>query len=96
VEFAISAKGRVTDFAVTSAEPPGVFDSVVTAYVRALQFDVPSDWEASGGAAHKFHFGFVFLLRPCRDGGPCQELEPLPADQSFTVKTEPLALPTKH
>ena len=93
VEFAISPKGRVTDLVVASAEPPGVFDSAVTTYVRALQFDVPSDWGASGAASHKFHFSFLFLLRPCRETGPCQELEPLPADQSVTVKTAPLALP---
>jgi TonB family protein len=96
LEFAISAKGRATDLAVTSAEPPGVFDGVVAKYVQALQFEVPSDWEASGGARRKFHFGFLFLLRPCRDTGPCEELEPFPADQSFTVKTAPLPLPTGH
>src|ERR1700752_3441026 len=54
VEFEISPKGRVVGLTVVSAEPQGIFDPAVTRYVQALQFDVPGDWEASGGAHHKY------------------------------------------
>jgi len=83
VVFEISPQGHVLDPRITSAEPQGVFDAAVLAYVHALEFDVPGDWEASGGAHQEFYFGFVFRLRPCRE--PCEELLPFPADRSIIV-----------
>jgi TonB family protein len=96
VEFAISPKGRVVDASVTSADPRGVFDDTAISYVRALEFDVPADWESSGGPNHRYHFSFVFLFRPCLDTTPCEELAPLPADRSVTVTTPPLAPAPGH
>ena len=93
VEFEISPKGQVVGLAVLSAEPQGMFDPAVTRYVQALQFDVPGDWEASGGTHHKYRLSFVFLLRPCTPSGPCQELEQFPADMPFKITTEPLPPP---
>ena len=90
VEFKISQKGRVSALAVTLAEPSGAFDAAALHYVRDLQFDVPTDWEASGGMDQSFHFGFIFLLRPCQVTGPCEELAPYTADRSFWIIQAPL------
>jgi TonB family protein len=96
VEFAISPKGRPVDVAVTAAEPQGVFNDTVTSYIRALQFDVPTDWEASGAARVKYHISFVFLLRPCREGVPCDDIVQFPADSSVMITRPPLAPAPKH
>jgi TonB family protein len=93
VEFKISKKGRVSAMAVILAEPSGAFDAVALHYVRDLQFDVPIAWEASGGTNKSFHFGFVFLLRPCQATGPCEELAPYTADRSFWIIQAPLSSP---
>ena len=90
VEFKISQKGRVSALAVTLAEPSGAFDAAALHYVHDLQFDVPIDWEASGGMDQSFHFGFIFLLRPCQVTGPCEELAPYAADRSFWIIQAPL------
>jgi TonB family protein len=92
VEFEISPEGRAVDLTITSSEPQGVFDKTVTMYVLGGQFDVPSDWETSGGTHRRYHMSFLFLLRPCRATGPCEELAPFPADGSVTVTRPPLAL----
>lgn len=91
VEFQISRKGRAVDATIVSAEPQKVFDRVVTEYMRAVEYSVPGDWEASGGSHHKYRISFVFLLRPCREGEPCEEPAGFPADTSVTVTGSPLA-----
>jgi TonB family protein len=96
VEFSISARGRTSDVAIVSAEPPGIFDSTVAKFVRELQFDVPGNWMASGGPQHKYHLSFVFLLRPCRDPTPCDQIASFPADDTYTVTTAPLPAPSGH
>jgi TonB family protein len=87
VEFKISSKGRVVDLRIASAEPQGVFDSTVKKYMRALEFDVPGDWEASGGTNHKFHFGFVFRLQSCPGAVSRVEPVPFPADYRHITVT---------
>jgi TonB family protein len=96
VEFSISQQGRTTNVLVSSAEPPGVFDSTVMEFVRELQFDVPGDWVASGGPQHKYHVSFVFLFRPCRNAAPCEEIAPFPADNTIRITTAPLPAPSGH
>jgi TonB family protein len=91
VEFEISSKGRVVDPKIVSAEPPGAFESTVTALVRGWKFDVPSNWESLGGTTHAFHAGFIFILRPCRTTGPC-DVAPFPADTSITITGSRLPL----
>jgi TonB family protein len=96
VEFAISPEGRAVDVTVAAAEPQGVFDDTVTSYIRGLQFDVPTNWEASGAALLKYHISFAFLLRPCRDGVPCDDIPQFPADSSVTITRPPVAPAPKH
>jgi TonB family protein len=93
VEFKISQKGRVSELAVTLAEPSHAFDAAALHYVHDLQFDVPIDWEASGGTNQSFHFGFIFLLRPCQATGPCEEPALYSADRSFWIIQAPLPPP---
>jgi TonB family protein len=93
VEFKISQKGRVNVLAVTLAEPAGAFDDAALNYVHGLEFDVPADWGRSGGANQSFHFGFIFLLRPCQASGPCEEPAPYSADRSFWIIQAPLPSP---
>ena len=90
VEFKISQEGRVTALAVTLAEPAGAFDAAALHYVRDLEFDVPTNWRTSGGTNQSFHFGFIFLLRPCLATGPCEEPTPYSADRSFWIIQAPL------
>jgi TonB family protein len=90
VEFKISQKGRVSALAVTMAEPAGAFDAAALHYVHDLEFDVPTNWATSGGTNHSFHFGFIFLLRPCQSIGACEEPVPYSADRSFWIIQAPL------
>ena len=95
VEFVISSKGRVTfpPTVLLAEEPEGrvILQTAALSYVRQAQFDVPSDWQASGGAQHKFRFSVVFLLRPCREAEPCEEPAPyFGADRSFTITAPPV------
>ena len=92
VEFEISLKGRVVNPKIISAEPSDVFEGTVTALVRGWEYDVPSNWESSGGTTHLFRVGFIFLLRPCRATGPCN-VTPFPADTSVTITGDRLPLP---
>lgn len=94
VEFAISPKGRVIDPpAVTLAEPEDGtlrLQEAALSYVRQVEFDIPSNWAESGGPRRKFHFSFVFLIRPCQEAEPC--VEPAPyfgADRWFTIAAPP-------
>ena len=92
VEFTISPRGRVSyPPTVILAEPEGrILQEGALSYVRRLEFDVRSDWEASGGPHHKFRFSFVFLLLPCREGEPCEEPAPyFGADRWFTITAPP-------
>jgi TonB family protein len=93
VEFKISQKGRVSALAVTLAEPSGAFDAAALHYMHDLQFDVPIDWAASGGTNRSFHFGFIFLLRPCQATWPCEEPARYSADRSFWIIQAPLPPP---
>lgn len=93
VEFKISKKGRVSALAVTLSEPVSAFDGAALHYVHDLEFDVPADWGSSGGTNRSFHFGFIFLLRPCQTAGPCEELAPYSADRSFWIVQAPLPPP---
>jgi TonB family protein len=93
VEFKISKKGRVSALAVTLAEPAGAFDAAALHYVHDLEFDVPTNWGTSGGTNQSFHFGFIFLLRPCQAIGPCEEPAPYSADRSFWIIQAPLPPP---
>jgi hypothetical protein len=96
-QFGISGKGRVVDLQVISAEPPGVFEGAITTYLRSMDFDVPSDWEASGGLGRRYRLGFVFLLRPCRSTIPCEEVQPYQTDlQPVIVTTTPLSTGSGH
>src|SRR5215469_1057322 len=96
-QFGISGKGRVVDLQVISAEPPGVFEGAVTNYLRSADFDVPSDWEASGGLGRRYRLGFVFLIRPCRSTIPCEEVQPYQTDlRPVIVTSTPLASGSGH
>lgn len=95
VEFTISPRGRVgsAPIVVMALEPEGqiILREAALSYLRSAEFDVPSDWEASGGPRHKFRFSFVFLLRPCREAGPCEEPAPyFGADRWFTIMASPV------
>jgi TonB family protein len=96
VEFAVSSKGRVVDTAIVSSEPRGAFEDAVKAYMKSVEFDVPRDWEASGGSQHKYHFSFVFILRPCRETVPCEEPAPFEADGAIKVTGSSLPPPPTH
>jgi hypothetical protein len=96
-QFGVSGKGRVVDLQVISAEPPGVFEGAVTTYLRSVDFDVPSDWEASGGLSRRYRLGFVFLIRPCRSTIPCEEVQPYQTDlRPVIVTTTPLSSGSGH
>ena len=92
-EFQIAPNGHVVNLSIKSAEPEGVFDKTVTTYMRSLEFDVPKDWEVSAGSRHAFHLSFIFLLRPCRETVPCDELLPFAADSSIKVTGSSLPPP---
>jgi len=96
VEFGISSKGRAVDITVPSSEPAGVFDKTATTFVRAVEFDVPRDWEVSDASHHRFRLSFVFLLRPCLDTGSCEEVAQFPSDGNFTVTEVPLTPPPRR
>jgi hypothetical protein len=97
VEFAISPTGRATDVSDVSSQVdkwtlwPARLEDAALRYVRALEFDVPSDWEAS--AKRRYRFSFIFLVRPsCCIALSCKEKEmvpPFPADYSLTVIAPP-------
>jgi TonB family protein len=85
VEFAISSQGRAIDPSIVTAEPQGIFEQAAQSYVNALAFEVPADWDASGGSRHRFRLSVVFALRPCPEKAPCGEPAQFPADASVKL-----------
>ncbi|MGE0115247.1 MAG: TonB family protein [Steroidobacteraceae bacterium] len=65
VAFNITRRGRPDELEVVNAEPADVFDSVAIRAVKQVEFTVPRDWEATGGASHRFQFSVLFKLNPC-------------------------------
>lgn len=65
VAFNITKKGRADDVEIVNAEPADDFDAVASKAVKQVRFTVPDDWEASGGAAHRFQLSVLFKLNPC-------------------------------
>jgi len=90
VELSINAAGRTTDVALLAAEPQGVFDRSLVVNLRRLRFRVPHDWQSSGRSARRFRVNVLFLIRPCREKGPCAELPPLTADPTITFTGSPI------
>jgi len=91
VEVAISQSGRLASYPIVvssdGAWAPRL-EGAALSYLSRLEFDVPRNWEASGGTKRRYRFSFVFLIRPCDDTlktAPCTELAPYPADYSLTV-----------
>ena len=89
VELSVDAAGRATDVALLAAEPTGVFDRSLLANLRHLRFNVPRDWQSSGHSARRFRVNVIFLIRPCRETGPCVELPPLTAGPIVTFTGAP-------
>ena len=97
--FKISTAGRVVDLRIAAAEPKGVFNSKVADYMRGLEFAVPADWEATGGAHHEYTISFVFRLSVCPGSTPREEPVQFQADYQpiiFTGSVICPAPPAKH
>ena len=96
IEFSVSPTGRASDIAVVSPRStdwPPRLEAAALQYLGHLEFSVPASWGASGGTKHRYRFSFIFLLRPCSDGGSCEDLAPFPADYSVTVIAGPVVPP---
>ena len=90
VELSISGEGRVTDVALLAADPKGVFDHSLVIDLAKLRFSVPRDWNSSGASTRRFKVNVLFLVRPCRETGPCVELAPLTSDPVITFTGQPI------
>lgn len=90
VELSIDSKGHATDVALLAAEPQGVFDRSLAGNLRHLRFNVPHDWQTSGRSTRRFRVNVIFLIRPCREQGPCSELPPLTAGPIITFVGAPI------
>ena len=90
VELSITGAGRVTNVALLAADPKGIFDHSLVIDLAKLRFTVPRDWDASGGSARRFKVNVLFLVRPCRESGPCLELPPLTSDPVITFTGQPI------
>lgn len=93
VAFKVSSTGRAVDIRVSAAEPKGVFDKAAIAFMRAVEFDVPGDWEPSGGAHRELTFALVFRLQPCPGAQPREKLVPFPADYQPVIITGSVICP---
>lgn len=65
VAFNITKKGRADAIEIVNAEPADEFDATASKAVKQVRFTVPDDWQASGGAAHRFQLSVLFKLSPC-------------------------------
>jgi TonB family protein len=90
VELSITHEGRVTNIALLAADSQGVFDHSLIVNLGKLRFSVPRDWGTTGGPARRFKVNILFLVRPCRETGPCVELGPLTSDPIITFTGPPI------
>ncbi len=84
VEFSLDEQGRPTQVAILRAEPRGVFESTVQAFLqhaRCLQVLSPSDRTTKPS---RYRMGFVFRRRPCT-GLACTPVPYEAANGSITI-----------
>jgi TonB family protein len=59
--YSVDARGRVENIAILESAGP-ILDARAEKALSDYQFDVPSDWVASGGPAKRYRMGFIFEL----------------------------------
>ena len=94
VEFSISPTGQLTDAELIAAEPQGFFGTARLEELRRWRFDVPSDWESSGGNRQRFRLSVVFALKPCPGGPNC--VAPVAYDADLKVTISAGSIPEPH
>src|ERR1700733_1458317 len=90
LELKISRQGRPIDAIIVESGPTPQFDDSARRLVRGLLFNVPADWEQSGGADHRYRLSVKYRLFQCVPGKLCdgKDSEPVPdgADVDGTIK----------
>jgi TonB family protein len=72
VEFSVNGNGVPTDVVVVASEPPREFEKSAHLLVRNLRFEVPSGWQASAAASHRFRLGVRFQVVECLNFSHCE------------------------
>lgn len=72
VEFSLNGSGVPADVVVVASEPPREFEKSARLLVRNLRFEVPSGWQASAAAAHRFRLGVRFQVVECLNFSHCE------------------------